>query len=381
MKFIHISDLHLGKRLNEFSLIEDQKYILKRILNIIDTSSADAVLISGDVYDKSVPSVEAVELFDDFITQISLKRINCFIISGNHDSAERIAFGGRLMRESGVFLSPVYSGNVEPIVLSDSYGEINVYMLPFIKPANVRRFFPDAENSGYDDAVRLAVSEMNVDATKRNIILSHQFVTGAEKSDSEEVSVGGSDNISSDIFDSFEYVALGHIHRSQSMTRKTVRYCGTPLKYSFSEVNHIKSVTVVELKEKGNVIVDEIPLKPLRELRELKGKFEELMSPLTYEGTSLKEDYLRIILTDEIEVIDAIGKLRTVYKNIMRIEYDNTRTRSYKEITNEEDCGGLSPLEYFAGLYEMQNNVALSSEETEFMSGIIDRVSLGEVDM
>lgn len=379
MKLIHLSDLHLGKRLNDFSLIEDQKYILKIIINTIDLEKPDAILIAGDVYDKSVPSTEAVELFDDFLTSIAKRDIKCFIISGNHDSAERIAFGGRLMSASGIYLSPVYSGSVEPVYMDDDFGTVAIYMLPFVKPVNVRRFFPQAEIATYDDAVGTAVNAMELNPDNRNVILSHQFVTGALRSDSEEISVGGSDNISADIFDKFDYVALGHIHRPQKVGRAAVRYSGTPLKYSFSEANHTKSLTVVELKEKGTVTISEIPLKPMRDMAELKGSFERIMSPETYEGTTLREDFVHITLTDDEEVIDAIGKLRTIYKNVLRLDYDNKRTRSYSAISSVENAENKSPMDFFAELYELQNNMPMNEEETQFITSLIEKIGEGEV--
>ena len=249
MKLIHLSDLHLGKRVNEFSMLEDQAYILEQILTIIDAEQPQAVLVAGDIYDKAVPSAEAVQLFDDFLCRLSWRRLQVFVISGNHDSAERIAFGGRLMDGSGIHLSPVYDGTVEPISLTDEWGAVDVYLLPFVKPAHVRRFFPEASIESYTDAMAVAISAMEIKEDRRNILLTHQFVTGALRSDSEQISVGGADNVDAAVFASFDYVALGHIHRPQSIGREAVRYCGTPLKYSFSEAGHRKSVTVVELRE------------------------------------------------------------------------------------------------------------------------------------
>lgn len=253
MKFIHLSDLHLGKRVNDFSMIEDQRYIITKILQIIDTEQPDAVLIAGDVYDKSVPSVEAVTLLDFFLVRIASRNLDVFIIAGNHDSPERISFGGRLMERSGVHFAPVYGGKAEPVTLRDEFGEVNFYLLPFLKPAVVRNLFPDRNISTYTDALSAAVDKMEIESTKRNVLVAHQFVTGAVRSDSEEISVGGADNVDVSVFDGFDYVALGHIHRPQQVGVKTVRYCGTPLKYSFSEANQEKSVTVVEMGEKGDI--------------------------------------------------------------------------------------------------------------------------------
>ncbi|MBQ2159762.1 MAG: exonuclease SbcCD subunit D, partial [Oscillospiraceae bacterium] len=216
MKLIHLSDLHLGKRVNEFSMTEDQEYILKRILNVIDAESPDGVLIAGDVYDKSVPSAEAVALFDEFLVRLAARGLKVFVISGNHDSPERIAFGSRIMEKGGVYLSPVYNGKVEPIRLEDDFGEVDLYLLPFVKPAHVRRYREDAGIQTYTDAVRCAVEDMQIDPSKRNVLVTHQFVTGASRSDSEERSVGGSDNVDAEVFGAFDYVALGHIHSPQN---------------------------------------------------------------------------------------------------------------------------------------------------------------------
>lgn len=246
MKFIHLSDLHLGKRVNGFSMLEDQRVVLAQILSIIDEESPDAVLIAGDVYDKGVPPIEAVELFDWFLVELAPRQV--FIISGNHDSPERLAFGSRLLDASGIHISPVYDGQVKPVSLTDSHGAVDIYMLPFVKPVHVRRFFPEVES--YTDAVRAAVAGMQVDTQKRNVLLTHQFVTGAETSDSEELSVGGTDNVDASVLEPFDYVALGHIHGPQNIGSEKIRYCGTPLKYSFSEANHKKSVTVAELGER-----------------------------------------------------------------------------------------------------------------------------------
>ena len=217
MIFIHLSDLHIGKRVNEFSMIEDQEYILKQILNIIDGEAPDGVIIAGDVYDKPVPSAEAVELFDDFIVRLSKRDLPVYIISGNHDSPERLAFGNRLMASSGIHFSSVYNGKTERFELTDEFGTTAIYMLPFVKPSHVRRFYPDDKIESYTDAIEVAVREMHLNQDERNIIITHQFVTGAERSDSEDISVGGTDNVDASAFDGFDYVALGHIHRPQNV--------------------------------------------------------------------------------------------------------------------------------------------------------------------
>lgn len=377
MKFIHLSDLHIGKRVNEFSMIEDQKYILKVILNIIDDEKPDGVLIAGDVYDKSVPSAEAVQLLDDFLCRLAERKLPTYIISGNHDSAERLSFGGRLMDMSGIHLSPVYNGKVEPFTLTDEYGKVNIYMLPFIKPVNVRRFFPDSEIESYTDAIKVAVDSMNVDEKERNIIVTHQFVTGASRSESEEISVGGSDNVDASVFDAFDYVALGHIHGPQKIGRESVRYCGTPLKYSFSEANHKKSVTVVEMGEKGKIEIRTVPLVPKHDLREIKGKYEEILLKDNYEGTNT-EDYIHITLTDEEDIPDVMNRLRVIYPNIMKLDYDNKRTRSNQAVGKAEGVEKKSPLELFSEFYYDRNGQTMSEEQTAFMQNLIEEIWEGE---
>ena len=373
MKLIHLSDLHLGKRLNEFSLGEDQEYILNQILQIVEAEQPDAVVIAGDVYDKAIPSVEAVSLFDEFLVRLAGLHIHIFVISGNHDSPERIAFGSRLLEETGIHLSPVYGGSVESVTLEDEFGPVDFYLLPFVKPIHVRRFFPEDPTDTYTQALSTAVGHMNLDEHRRNVLVTHQFVTGASRSDSEEISVGGADNVDSAVFDAFDYVALGHIHSPQHCGSEKIRYCGTPLKYSFSEAKDTKSVTVAELKEKGNLVIRTVPLKPLRELVELRGTFRELTDRHFYENTTWPQDYVRLTLTDEEDIPDAVGKLRLIYRNLMKLDYDNARTRSNAEITGAPAQDSRSPLELFADFYELQNNRPMTAEQLVFLEELIAR--------
>ena len=373
MKFIHLSDLHLGKRVNEFSMIEDQAYILKKILGIIRDEEPDGVLIAGDIYDKSIPSVEAVGLFDDFLKRLAGQKVQVFIISGNHDSPERLAFGAELIKLSGIHISPAYSGRVEPISLKDNYGAVHIYMLPFIKPVHVRSVFPEETVESYTDAVRAAISHMDIQESERNILVTHQFVTGAQRSDSEDICVGGSDNVDVSVFDGFDYVALGHIHGPQSAGRESARYCGTPLKYSFSEANHHKSVTILELKEKGNLVIRAVELSPLRDMRELKGTYEELTNRKNYEGTRV-DDYLHITLTDEEDIVDAMGKLRVIYPNLMKLDYDNRRTRENRELTGGETEESRTPLELIMDFYEKQNNQPMNEKQKALVSELMEKV-------
>ena len=377
MKFIHLSDLHLGKRLNGFSLLEDQAYILEQITEIVKNQQADALIIAGDVYDKAVPSAESVALFDSFLSEITTICPHIFIISGNHDSPERIAFGSHIMEKSGVHLSPVYDGNVIPTVLNDSHGDVNIYMLPFIKPANVRRFFPEISIESYTDAVKTAVDKMEIDVNKRNILITHQFVTGASVCDSEEHSVGGTDNVDGSVFEGFDYVALGHIHSPQNVGSERIRYCGTPLKYSFSECKHIKSVTVIELNKKNNFTVSSISLTPMRDLREIKGAYDELMLKSNYEGTNT-DDYMHIILTDEEDIPDVLSRLRVVYPNIMKLSYDNKRTRNFQQIEADCDVSEKSPFQLFSEFYNKQNNQDMADEQEKYVKNLIERIWEGK---
>ena len=373
MKILHTSDLHLGKRVNEYSMIDEQKNILKEILSIVESEKPDAVILAGDIYDKSVPSVEAVELFDDFLVELAKIENQIFAISGNHDSAERIAFASRIMDKLGVHFSPVYDGDVKPIMLKDDFGEVYIYMLPFVKPIHVRQFFPTAEINNYTDAVKVAIENMNVDMSQRNVIVAHQFITDASRRESETVSVGGLDNVDANVFDGFDYVALGHLHGAQNCGDERVRYSGTPLKYSFSEVNDEKSVTIVELGAKGDMKVRTVPLHPLHEWQDLRGTYAEVTNRDFYNGTTYREDYVRITLTDKDDIVDAIGKLRAIYHNIMELRYDNDRTRNYGMVdvsVNPEK----QPIEMFSELFELQNGCKMVDEQNQYVEKMLNEI-------
>lgn len=374
MKIAHLSDLHLGKRLGEFSLAEDQAFILKQILEIIGAEAPDAVVIAGDVYDKTVPPAEAVQLFSDFITSLSRRKITCFIISGNHDSPERIAFGSEIMSVGGVHLSPVYNGTVTPVTLEDEFGRVNFYMLPFVKPSTVRRCLDNEGLQSYGEAVAAAVKKMDINKNERNVLITHQFVTGAELSQSEDISAGGSESVPADIFSEFDYTALGHIHRPQNIGGEKIRYCGTPLKYSFSEANQQKSVTIAELGKKGTVNISTAPLAPLHDMVELKGSYDELTDKAFLESGNHSEDYVRIILTDEEDVPDALAKLRLRYHNLMRLDYDNKRTRKNLLLPDPEETEDKPPIELFSEFFELRNNQPMTDEQRIFMEKLIGSV-------
>ena len=372
MKLFHLSDLHIGKRVNEFSMIEDQKYILTQILYAADQEKPDGILISGDVYDRTIPTTEAVQVFDAFLTRLSEQKIPAFIISGNHDSAERLAFGSSLMGKSGIYFSKVYDGTVEKIPMQDAYGTVWIYLLPFLRPSTIRHALPERaeEVQSAADAVRIALEQTKIDEKERNVLLAHQFVTGAKRCDAEELQVGDVDQIPAELFASFEYVALGHIHSPQKVGRETVRYCGAPLKYSFSEAGQEKSITVVELKEKGSVDLRTIPLKPLHDLRKIRGMYLEVTAKSFYENRDC-EDYLQVTLTDEEDVPDGMAKLRTIYPNLMRLEYDNKRTRSNAEVRAAERVEEKSELELFQEFYELQNNQSMTEVQEQFVEELL----------
>ena len=376
MKLIHLGDLHIGKRVNEFSMLEDQEFILARILSVIEDEQPDGVLLAGDIYDKTVPSAEAVALFDRFLVRLARLGPAVFMISGNHDSPERIAFGGRLMEQSRVYVSPIFDGHIKSVLLKEGTRQARIYLLPFVKPAQVRHYL-DESVTDYNQAMEACIREMKVNPEEINILVAHQFVTGAIRCESEELSVGGTDNVDFEVFEPFDYVALGHLHGPQQVGRETIRYAGSPLKYSFSERNQVKSVTVVEIEGKGRIGVRQVPLIPRHDLREIRGTYADLTMRDNYAGTNV-EDYLRVILTDENEVMDALAKLRIIYPNIMRLEYDNTRTRTNSVLLADEAVQEKSRLELLDELYEIQNGVPLSEAQRKYAEDVFELIREGE---
>lgn len=381
MKLLHTSDLHIGKIVNGFSMLEDQRYILSQILDIADEEHPDAILISGDIHDRSIPPAEAVSLLDDFLTSLATRHISTYIIYGNHDSAERTAFASRLIDGSGIHLSTVYSDHITPFTHTDEFGAVDIYMLPFIKPAIVSEIFPEEKGDihSYTDAVSVAIKHLNIDTSRRNILLTHQFVTGAERSDSEEKSLGGADNVDAGVFSAFDYVALGHVHRPQTIVPDRIRYSGSPLKYSFSERPYEKSVTIIELgasdvsEGKCDIKLRTAPLHPLHDLQEIKDTYDTLMSRAFYE-TLPRDDYYHVILTDEHDVMNALDRLRTVYPNIMVLSYDNSRTRTASDTLKDIKIEDMSPYNLFSDFYERQNGRPLDSNQEEYIKSLISKL-------
>lgn len=409
MKFFHLADLHLGKRVNGFPMIEDQKYILKQILEMIDRERPDGIILAGDIYDKSIPSVDAVNLFDDFLADLVHRRLQVFVISGNHDSAERVSYGGRVFEQSGIHISRRLTGKrsgqedpetpsdpaaasdpagredsgsqvpgLRPVCLEDEYGPLRVWLIPYIHPSVIREIYPEDKITDWTGAMKALLSHAQIDPEARNLAVAHQYVTAGgarpEESDSEQRHIGGLDNVDVSVFDGFDYVALGHLHGPQRIGRDTVRYAGSPLKYSFSEEHQKKAVTVLEMKAKDQVEIRQIPLAPLRDLRTLRGTFDEVMSQETTASLSA-EDYYRIILTDEHDVDQALSRLRTRhYKNLMELSYDNTRTKTQSAVEAAEETLEKEPSEVLEDLYKIQNGAQMSDFQKELAARLIDEI-------
>ena len=384
MKLLHLSDLHLGKSLGDFDLIEDQKYILNQVLDLIDEESVDAVLIAGDVFDKSVPSEAATRILDSFLSELAAKKVKTFIISGNHDSDDRLNYGSTLFESNQVYISAIYDGHLDKHVINDGETEINIYLLPFIKASQVKHFFPKAEIESYEDAVRVVLANADIDEKKKNILVAHQFVAGK----GEDPMLGGSEGagtqsvglvekIGYDLFSMFDYVALGHIHSPQSVGRCEVRYSGSPLKYSLSEVNNEKSVPIINV-DKNGVEINLIPLKPMRNMRHIVGKMEELLNKA---NVKTPEDFIYVTLTDEEIINDAMGVFQQVYPNTVKIDYDNSHTREIEQVDISKIAQNKSFSELIGDFYRLIYNCEISEEELGVMrvaareAGVIDETN------
>lgn len=374
MKLFHLSDLHLGKRLNEYSLLEDQRYILmNECLRLIDEKKPEIIILAGDIFDKSIASVEAIELLEEFLERLVERKKKIIIIPGNHDSAQRLSFCSAFMKKDGIYNARPYEGKIEKISFEDEYGEVNFYLLPFVKPANVRAYFEDESIDSYNEAIRLIIEKEDIDTEKRNVLVTHQFITGSIRTMSEEISVGGTDNIDAANFKDFDYVALGHIHKAQNISNeadKIIRYCGTLLKYSFSEADDCKTLSLVNLGKKGEISIEELPIKPLRDLRIIKAQFEDILKAEVYN----EDDYVEIILTDELEVPKALPILRKIYPNIMKLSYDNTRTRNALAEEGIKNTENLSPSEIFKKFYKEQNAMDINEEQEKILNEIIEDI-------
>jgi exonuclease SbcD len=373
MKLLHTADLHIGKRVFGFSLLEDQRHALNELVRIAREQDVSAVLIAGDVYDKSVPAETAVSLLDDFLTALLDTGAAVFLIAGNHDSPERLQFGSRILRERGLYIAGAYTGETTRIRLTDEHGPVDIVLLPYLRPAQARPYFEGQEIQTHEDAVRAALSEMPREIGVRRVLLAHQFVTAAgEKpvlSESETPSVGGLDNVDVSAFDGFDYVALGHLHGPQSMGRSTVRYAGSPLKYSFSESGHTKGAVLIDLEKDGVKDISFAPIQALRDMRSLRGPMEELIK-----NALRSDDYLHVQLTDEDDIPDAMQRIRTVYPNTMHLSYDNSRARAADLPLDTLPLEDMNPYEQFAAFFELQNGRCLDEAGQSLLRSLLDKL-------
>ena len=365
MKLIHLSDLHLGRNLCEFSLIDVQRAFLQDVLTYIDEHAVDAVMLCGDVYDRTAPPAAAIMLLNEFLSGLNARSIPVLMISGNHDSPERLAFLSDLLTKSRVYIAGNYALGAPPVTLKDAHGPVNFYLLPFFRPGAIRAQLPDETIAGYDDAIAQAVSHMNVDASQRNVLLAHQFVCApgqaAERSDSEMLFAGGTEQVSSTHFDAFDYVALGHLHRAQRVGRETVRYAGAPLHYALSEAGDKKSFTVVELGAKGEVSCEQVPVRPLRALRPLRGTLAELLSA----PCDRPNDFYSVTLTDTEAVYDAMRRLRARYPFTVHVKMERDQSPAADALTSLPASGKQDLLTLFEGFFEETAGRALTERERE----------------
>ncbi len=374
MKLLHLSDLHIGRRLNGQSLMDDQKHVLEQALDC--ARDCDAVLLAGDLYDKTQPSSEALKVMGDFLVALSRMKKPVFAVSGNHDNAEQVAYCRELLGATGVFMSPSFDGTLRRYTLEDAYGKVHIYLLPFLRPANVRPFFPEVR--GYEDAVRAALSTVRLDKGTRNVLVAHQYVGGAALCASETRLIGGIDQIGADVFRDFDYVALGHLHSPQRLAGGRVRYCGSPLKYSLSEERQRKAALMVVLEEKGKLSFEERPFLPLHELRTVRGRLSDVAAPERY-----SEDFVYAELTDEGVLTDPLGILRLTYPNLVGMRVHNSRTNEEMHELEMADAEALTPLEHFMTFYKGQNNLVPPDERRiAVMRGVIEEAEarLNETD-
>ena len=377
MKLLHLADLHIGKRVYEYSMLEEQKAALTQAFRMAVDHSADAVLIAGDVYDKNIPTIEGVKLFDTFLTALKQKDIPTFINSGNHDSAERLSFGRHLFENSRIYLSGTYEEEIFKKTLSDEFGEVDIYLLPFLKPQQIEVTEGEEKPQDYTEAIKLVLNRLDINKNNRNVLLAHQFVGGGTtepfRADSETQSVGGVDMVDYRVFDDFDYVALGHLHGAQHVGRETVRYAGSPVKYSFSEARQEKSATLITLAEKDNISIEKLPFTPVHDMREIKGTLQQLTNPEVLSESDCN-DYMHITLTDEEEIYDVFGKLRAVYPNLMSLDFDNARTRAEGAVAlTGEAMKEKSTMELFRDFFEKQTGNMLSPMQEQILTDIIEK--------
>lgn len=390
MRFFHLSDLHIGKQLHHYNLREDQEHILAEVISYAEKLHPDAVVIAGDVYDKSVPSGDAVTVFDDFLTRLSAVKpvIPILVIAGNHDSAQRLDYASRLLGSHQIYIAgkapESEEDHLKKITLTDEYGKVNFYLMPFLKPGYVRGLCGGEMPESYTAAVQAVLEREEIDPGERNVIVSHQFYTGRDSRtgeeispktcDSELLSVGGIDNVDISVLKEFDYAALGHLHGAQKAGSENVRYCGTLLKYSVSEAGQEKTLHLVTLGAKGDPVnVEKLPLHPLRDVRRVRGELEEIISAADPEH---RDDYVSVTLTDEIDPYKPKEQLQKVYSHILEVRMDNERTRKKLEF-DEGEIRMEDPLDVFSDFYREMQGREMSEEETEILRFVFDKVKGG----
>lgn len=376
MKLLHLADFHIGKKVHEYSMLEEQKEVLNQAISMAIAQKVDVVLIAGDVYDKSIPTIEGVKLLDSFLTALSKEHIPVLFISGNHDCAERLSFGSELLEIAGIYVAGTSKEQIEKITLLDTYGEVNFYLLPFIKPSQIELKDGEEPPKDYTEAIQVLLHKLSIDSTKRNVILAHQFVGGRGvellETDSETKSIGGLDMVDYEVFDGFDYVALGHLHQAQRVGRETIRYAGSPIKYSFSEARHKKSATLVIMGKKGDIKIEKLPFHPLHDMREIKGTLEQLTREDVVNAGN-REDYMHVTLTDEEEIYDVLGKVRAVYPNLMLLDFDNQRTRAIgAEMITEEAIKKRGTLELFREFFQKQAGTVMDEIQEKIVQHILE---------
>ncbi|MFM1540687.1 exonuclease SbcCD subunit D [Helcococcus ovis] len=372
MKIMHLADLHIGKNVDGYSMIEDQIYALKEIVNLLEKEEVDVLLIAGDIYQNSVPSAEAIKVFDDFITSVKRLNIKILIISGNHDSSERLAFASDILSSADIYISRPYNREIQKVTFSDKYGKINFYLFPYVKPIHVKQFYPEEKIEDYSDAVRIVLENVEINRNERNVILSHQFILNAKLSESEEIYAGLLEAVPDYYYEKFDYIAMGHIHKKQSFLNGKLRYPGSLLKYSASETGYDKSITLVDFKEKGNIEIYEKKINYLRDMRTIKGKFEEIIKNSINDRN--KDDYIHLVLEDEDDILDGMQKIRKIYPNTLTMKYINKTYGNDDFDSLQKTIKNKNPLEIFEEFYQQRTGKDLSDDKKKIMKDIIEKI-------
>ena len=373
MKIFHLADLHIGKIVNGFSMLKQQQYILEKVIYLVKTHKPKVLIIAGDIYDKHNPSNSAAILFSNFIEELSQFDLDILIVSGNHDSGQKLQFASGILSRQRIFISGSFDGKIDEVSLKDNFGTINFYLMPFVRPSDVRVYFPDV--SSYHNALETVLNNSDIDYNKRNVFIGHQFfgggISNVERSDSELISVGGIDNVGYNLLEKFDYAALGHLHKPQKLVFDYIRYSGSPLKYSESEVSHQKSIVMLDIMEKNNVKIELLELKPEIEMRKIEGYINDILND-SYD-LDKTNDYVHITLLDEGEVINAINKIRNKYPNVMTLKFKNIRSQNHNDINVRDDISETNPIDLFNDFFKLQNNREMNESQRKTVERLIGK--------